>query len=419
MNSTKRPSTKQSRASKNTVGVQVANGMIRLCLPRSISRNAYGKDQKYVSPGLKATPLNIKIMEGKASQMSGDIATGNFDVTLAKYELGVTEANKLVSIDGGKKAELTLKELWDKYLEYKRGNKLAVSTLGKAYRTYTNTISKTSDKMSGLEVRQFVINRHESSIAKRLLQALSKCYEWGKQHGLVNGNPFTGMAEDIEVVIQKKVIKSLEGIEYNQQEDDYRAFTREERDAIIEEFYNNSRIRHYADYVKFLFYTGCRSGEAEALRWKHISNDFRQITFCESYYSELKHTNSTTKTKKPRTFRVGDRLRELLVSIKPIDAKPDDLVFTSKEGNQINHNRFKLTWIGNPNSRYPGVIPRLIKEGKVSIYLKPYATRHTFITLQLEAGSNIQDVAKQCGNSAGTIVSHYASATRDLILKEV
>ena len=73
---------------------------------------------------------------------------------------------------------------------------------------------------------------------------------------------------------------------------------------------------------------------------------------------------------------------------------------------------FYPAWTGPPDGR-DGVIADLMKQGKIKTYLKPYATRHTFITLQLKAGMTPANVAKLVGNSPEMIYKHYVSADED------
>ncbi len=69
--------------------------------------------------------------------------------------------------------------------------------------------------------------------------------------------------------------------------EDYRAYSIQERDLIVESFRNSDRdsIRHSADLIEFLFLTGCRHGEAFALKWKNIKLDNGCIIFKESFDS--------------------------------------------------------------------------------------------------------------------------------------
>jgi integrase len=109
-------------------------------------------------------------------------------------------------------------------------------------------------------------------------------------------------------------------------------FSKEERDAIINAFKNNTYSSkfaptphsYYAPYIQFLFYTGCRPEEAIALQWKHISAGCQRIQFKEAVPSD-NGIRGQTKTGKTRTFPCNPKLQEFLGSIKPESPLPNDL----------------------------------------------------------------------------------------------
>lgn len=342
-------------------------------------------------------------MEGKAALISADIATGNFDVTWEKYELGVVAANKLVSIDGGKKAELSILELWEKFKEYKRPSLAKTTFITNWEKKYTKFLIEAINNTNGspIEVRNHLINNRDNGIVKALLSALENAFQWGIQHELLTKNPFLGMSK--EVVIKKK--QKDEDESFNEYEDT-RAFTINEMNAIIEYFETTPTVKHWANYVKFLFYTGCRPGEAAALRWKHISGNCKIIKFAESYDWSTKITKCT-KTETIRLFPCHQKLESLILTMKADGVNPDDLVFTSKTGNQIKWGVFSNVWRGREEERRKSVIKALIEQDKVKQYLKPYATRHTFITHQVNGGVDAHVIAAWCGNSADIIWQHY------------
>jgi integrase len=57
---------------------------------------------------------------------------------------------------------------------------------------------------------------------------------------------------------------------------------------------------------------------------------------------------------------------------------------------------------------YKGVVLQLALDKRISQYLTPYATRHTWITLQLTEGVPIKNVAKLAGNTPEVILKSYA-----------
>lgn len=163
-----------------------------------------------------------------------------------------------------------------------------------------------------------------------------------------------------------------------------------------------------------MFYTGCRPGEVAALKWGCIKGDCSEITFSESYDRQTKILKGT-KTNTDRSFPCNEKLQRFLLSIKPENCNFNDLVFTSKRNLQINSYAFYKVWKGDEKNRNLSVINKLIEQGKVSQYLKPYATRHTFITIQVNAGIDAHVIAKWVGNSPDIIWRHYYQHKQDQI----
>ncbi len=406
MDSAKQPT---SKGSKNTVNVRVNNDRLSLRLPREVSRAAYGKEQYIVSLGLADTPKNRKIAQRKADLMSDDIAYGCFDVTLEKYELGVVAANKLTAIDGGKKPELGILELWEKFKEYKRPSLAETTFIITWERNFTKRLKKAVEQTDGtpIAIRNYVIENYNILDCKNLLATLEAAYKWGVKHELISKNLFLGMSEEITVKRKIKGDDSFDELE------DIRAFSLDEMYAIIEAYKSNKDMNHWTNLVTFLFYTGCRPGEAVALRWKHISPDCKVIRFSQSY-CHVTNTTKSTKTDTTRIFPCHRNLTALLLEIKPSDLNPESLVFLSKTGKQITWSIFARTWRGASSSRVKSVIERLVEENKIRQYLKPYATRHTFITAQVDAGIDAHVIAAWVGNSADIIWQHYYQHKKDV-----
>jgi len=196
------------------------------------------------------------------------------------------------------------------------------------------------------------------------------------------------------------------------------AFGLDEMNAIIHAFENDIYSpkyapishSHYANYIKFLFLTGCRPEEAIALQWQHINADCTRIHFREAIPSDT-GIRGETKTKKSRTFPCNSKLQNFLTEIKAEGSKPQSLVFPGPRGNIIDsHNFLNRVWKPVSNA--------LIRDGKVERYLPQYNIRHTFITLALEHGLDAKDVARLVGNSPEVIYRHYAGNKRELFVPE-
>ncbi|MGB8688975.1 MAG: hypothetical protein WCD53_16780 [Microcoleus sp.] len=180
-----------------------------------------------------------------------------------------------------------------------------------------------------------------------------------------------------------------------------------------------------APLIEFLFLTGCRPGEAFALVWDHIKFENGFIWFNKSY-STIIDDVKVTKNNSIRQFYLYPRLTALLERINPENVKPKDLVFKQENSRGYNSSLHSDLWLGvaltnsGKTYHYPGVVTRLIEEGKVSSYLPPYQARHTFITLTAwankENSSALVLLAACCENSVEIILKHYLDVDRSVKL---
>lgn len=374
------------------VGVEQKQGKYRLRLPAAIAVGS----ARYISTRLDVTPENFKKARRVAWEIEADINSGNLDVTLERYKQHFRPL--LTLLPSGNKKSLTALELWDSYCDYMKPQ-LAETTYRRDYaKKYRNHIQNlpTQAINQAVAIREHLNSTLTANTTKRVLTYLSACCKWAVSSGLIQSNPFDGMPETIKLA--KADVDNID------------PFSQAERDTIIQAFQEHPSYKHYTNFVKFLFWTGCRTGEAIALQWKHIAQDCSHITFSESYDSALK-VRKTTKTGKARRFPCNQVVQSILLSIRPDNPSPDDLVFTSPTGLIINNTRFtNQVWKGgrSGNKTYPGIVGTLAKEGKIERYRCPYNTRHTFITMAIEAGITVPQVAKLVGNSPEITMKHYA-----------
>lgn len=340
--------------------------------------------------------------EAKAKLIESDIAYERFDPTLAKYKpqsalSTVTPITPIVT------PKISCAELWEKYTQYK-APQVAASTLTRDYGKIAKRLQvKPKTVEDAVGVRDWLLSKYSSEVARRTLIQLNACFNWAVKSGLTPENPFNGMADDI-----KKTVRDTSR----------ETFSCEERDAIIAAFENNTYsskfapIPHsyYAPYVKFLFMTGCRPEEVIALQWKHVSADCLRIQFKEAVPSDT-GIRGETKTGKTRKFPCNGKLQAFLQSIRPENPSPDELVFPGPRGQILDSHNF-LNRIWKP------LVEGLVKAGKVEKYLPQYNIRHTFITLALQNGLDAKDVARLVGNTPEIIYKHYTSNKRELFVPE-
>jgi integrase len=105
---------------------------------------------------------------------------------------------------------------------------------------------------------------------------------------------------------------------------------------------------------------------------------------------------------------------ELWNLLKSTPAKEaNQIVFTSKEGKIIRIDALGNVWRGQPSQNRKGIIPELIKQGKLRKYLSPYNTRHTFVTHQVyDLGRDEKIVSAWCGHGEFVSQKHYQNTAK-------
>ncbi len=150
--------------------------------------------------------------------------------------------------------------------------------------------------------------------------------------------------------------------------------------------------------------TGLRRGELLALRWSDVSGDMRRLTVHRS----LESVKGVTRTKPPKTARsartialppfVADILRaqrrQQEAQGRDIDLKVDDggWVFTRADGSSWEPGAFSLAFA------------RFVKRAKLP-HVRFHDLRHSFGTLALASGVDLQTVSRALGHESTAITS--------------
>ena len=150
-----------------------------------------------------------------------------------------------------------------------------------------------------------------------------------------------------------------------------------------------SRFPHYANFVRFLFFTGVRTSEAIGLRWGNVDFERDEIVIKESMSRDrtgngYQRIRKSTKTGRIRYLSMNDQLRALLGSMK-CQGHEDELVFKSSKGCCISADNFRADW-------------RLILKDVDVPYRKPYTSRHTLISHAIAQGVPLTGVAYIAGH---------------------
>jgi integrase len=368
--------TPTGRASKGSVSILSSNQRLQL-------RFRYRGKRYYISTGLADTPNNRKLAELKASEIEKDILYERFDATLEKYQPH-SALSTVTPITPIKKPQPKLDELWDRYSEFKKPQ-ISPSTYAKDFTKHRNHIAKlpTRSLDEASAIRDYLLSNLTPDAAKRCLIQIKACCNWGLSEGLIDNNPFAAM----KIQVPKGAME----------EQDISPFSKQERDLIISTFGCDRHYSYYTHYVRFLFFTGCRPSEAIGLKWKHITSNVIQFRESVVVSEDGLVSKEGLKTQKKRDFPINSQLQEILDEIRPEDVNPESLIFTSPKGKFIDHHNFS-------NRAWKAIL------AKCGIpYRKSYQTRHTFISLCVEAHINSTAIGRWTGTSAKMIDNHYGA----------
>lgn len=349
--------------------------------------------QFYISTGLKDTKRNREIVRTRRGAIATDISLGQFDPSLERYQFRAT--NQPISLSSQIKSQHDLKQLWDKFTDFKSSQVAKTTILGK-YTSIKNIINKapTHSIEKAAEIRDWLLANYSHHTAWETLKYFSSCCQWSVNSKLITVNPFS----DIQIAKPKR----------NREKDDFLAFTLEQRDLIIQGFEEHPSYSHYAPLVKFLFFTGCRHGEAFALTWADVNDECNRISITKS--CNLNAITKGTKNGKRRIFpcQQGSKLQQLLLSIRPEYAPKQQLIFTSKDGYPLRTHTLFRFWNKHrlSNGVKIGVVMELAQKGLIP-YLHAYSTRHTFATWAIASGCSPDTVAYWIGDDIQTVLKYY------------
>lgn len=217
------------------------------------------------------------------------------------------------------------------------------------------------------EVRQFFValSSLSKTTQRRRIETLKACWDWAMLQGFLTANPW-------------RSLPSIRAEKPNPQ-----PFTKDEIDKIL-----TTLDREYPELmplIKFLLGTGCRIGEALALKLHDVSQDFRKINISRQL---TRGQTKLPKAGKKREIYISDNIAELLRGLTPNNG------FLLHDGTMTDEyiaNRWK----------------RALKLAGVQ-YRSPYNCRHTFISHCLEIGINPVKVATITGHDVKVLLSHYA-----------
>ena len=356
-----------TKSKRGTVTVEGFRGMLRFRW--SFKSKRYG-----FSMGVPDTVVNRIVAEGKARVIEGDMVTGNFDESLDKYR----PAPAIV------KAEVTVTVLFERFQTHKKKT-LYSQSIAKYRALHKPLLAFFKTKAAALvdletaeKFRDYLSLSQAPSTVRERLTTINACWKWGIKAKLLTSNPWDEALRSVKVPPMQRP----------------RPFTKPEVEAILDGFRTSPVYGYYVDFVEFLFSTGCRPGEAIALQWKHLSDDYSVIWIGESLTRDGER--KPTKTNRSRRFRLPSRVQAML-KVRYTGQSPDDLVFSAPRGGRIDdHNFCTRAWA------------KVMTTASIE-YRKPYNCRHTFISHSLERGMLPVTLAEIVGNSVKVLLERYAA----------
>ena len=150
-------------------------------------------------------------------------------------------------------------------------------------------------------------------------------------------------------------------------------------------------------YFSFLYYTGCRRGEASALTWQEI--DFKNNTFdIHKTYYEHEGKDFFTSPKTNNSIRVRKMPQVLVTKMKRWKEiqKP------------INDDCLVFGYISPPKQT---TVDRYFKQYLESAslpYISIHGLRHSHVSFLINNGMNAQDVANRIGNTIKQVNKTYS-----------
>ncbi|MGL5083759.1 MAG: tyrosine-type recombinase/integrase [Microcoleaceae cyanobacterium] len=331
-----------------------------------------------------------------SAEMERDYLNGNFDVSLNKYKRKATPIIK-------QPKALTLVELSLMYWESQKPTispnyeKAGFGTMHNhlARSPYAEIVpdANTSGWAQGL-FDWSAASRLSPDTRKRLLQYLNRCLEWAiaAKRVKLQRSPFEGMASKIR--LHRTRAKS-----------NAKPFTQDEVRQILIWFAEHRTYRHYQWFMAFLFATGCRHNEAQALWDDTVSFTRKTVTFTHRMVNAQggRQRLSGLKSQPERTIYMNDQIKNILSKAK--DSAVNQFVFPSIKGFAIDPAVFGEIW--------HKCLAELGIEDR-----NPNQTRHTFASLCAKQGMPPVELAEIMGNKPQTAIDNYVASVGETFIPE-
>lgn len=264
-------------------------------------------------------------------------------------------------------------------------------------------------QIDGHLLQTLIINKlkedgYSYQTVKHVYAQLGSIFKYAVLRGKLHTNPIA------EVVMPKKSLF---------QNKDRRYLSEDERNALIETCYmrnkNGSFFFKNGPFYIFILYTGCRIGEALALKWSDVDLENRTVTIARTMITVRNMDNNTstrrdqnsTKNGVVRTIYLSDMALQALLDIKATHKyDPNGYILPGREKDK------PITYIAARGS-----FDRIIKQAgiqKCSIH----CLRHTFVSLMINNHVPLTMVADMVGHiNTMTTIKTYTHLLKETQLE--
>jgi integrase len=311
-------------------------------------------------------PINRAKARELAAQIEIDLALGQFDPTFEKYLGGGPNSTALIP-------------LYDAWVAELRDRNISAHTLRQLHLPLRGHLERWGRPLDTVEQASRFLGQLRSRMAaltlNRYLKALKDFGQWAIEQGYRETSPFAKIRPWPGAVSRAKG----------------KVFDAEEIAAILQEF-RTGGYAYYHDFALFLFESGCRIGEAIALRWEHVHLGEPPIVTIAETLSRSPTGGRVRKAPKTgergvRQLIITPQLAQCLLERRPAYAHPSRLVFPGPQGKPLQQAGWRRIWV------------KVLDSAGID-YRKPGLTRHTAATRALARGMTITEVASMLGHSS-------------------
>lgn len=262
-------------------------------------------------------------------------------------------------------------------------------------------------QIDGHLIQTLIINKlkedgYSYQTVRQVYAKLSSIFKYAELRGKIKINPMK------EVILPKKTLF---------QNKETRYLSEDERKALIETCYmrnkNGSFFFKNGPFYVFIMYTGCRIGEALALRWNDIDLENRTVTIARTMIT-VRNLDKHTSTRRDQNSTKNGVVRKVYLSDMALQALLD-----IKASHKYDPNGYVLpgTHTGKPITYVTahGAFKRIIKQAGIN-NCSIHSLRHTFISLMINNNIPIPLVADMAGhtniNTTMQVYTHLLKETQ-------